>query len=168
MILYGRALGLGHAEAEDVLHDAFRALLALDHPPRQPHHYLVRTFRNRALNHRRGLFRRILREFESQRWFEPAPGESEAERTAMKGLAGLPPDQREVIVLKIWHRMTFETIADLLGLSPNTAAGRYRYGIQKLRALLAHSPHPHLPHELDEAPRNDPPWLGAANTVPET
>ena len=54
----------------------------------------------------------------------------------MKCLADLPQDQREVIVLKIWHRYTFEAIADLLEISPNTVAGRYRYGIQKLRACL--------------------------------
>jgi RNA polymerase sigma-70 factor (ECF subfamily) len=54
----------------------------------------------------------------------------------MHGLAGLPQDQREVIVLKIWHDHTFEEIGELLGISPNTAAGRYRYGLQKLKACL--------------------------------
>jgi hypothetical protein len=39
-------------------------------------------------------------------------------------------------VLKIWHRHTFEEIGGLLEISPNTAAGRYRYGLQKLRVLL--------------------------------
>jgi len=48
----------------------------------------------------------------------------------------LPPEQREVIVLKIWHEYTFEKIGELLELSPNTVAGRYRYGLQKLRACL--------------------------------
>ena len=54
----------------------------------------------------------------------------------MRCLAALPADQREAIVLKIWHEYTFEEIGKLLGLSPNTAAGRYRYGLQKLRACL--------------------------------
>ena len=54
----------------------------------------------------------------------------------MRGLAALPQDQREVIVLKIWHRHTFEEIGELLDISPNTVAGRYRYGLQKLRMLL--------------------------------
>ena len=54
----------------------------------------------------------------------------------MRGLAALPQDQREVIVLKIWHEHTFEEIGELLEISPNTAAGRYRYGLQKLRAFL--------------------------------
>ena len=70
------------------------------------------------------------------RWFERSPSESPAERTAMRGLAALPQEQREAIVLKIWHQHTFEEIGELLGISPNTAAGRYRYGLQKLRMFL--------------------------------
>jgi RNA polymerase sigma-70 factor (ECF subfamily) len=44
----------------------------------------------------------------------------------MEGLAALPPEQREAIVLQLWHRHTFGEIAEPLDLSPNTAAGRYR------------------------------------------
>lgn len=54
----------------------------------------------------------------------------------MRCLVKLPAEQREVIVLKIWHNYTFESIGELLDLSPNTVAGRYRYGLQKLRACL--------------------------------
>jgi len=54
----------------------------------------------------------------------------------MRALAVLPRAQREVIVLKIWHQYTFEEIGDLLEISPNTAAGRYRYGLQKLKLSL--------------------------------
>jgi RNA polymerase sigma-70 factor (ECF subfamily) len=74
---------------------------------------------------------------ESLRWFEKSPGETEAERAAMNCLAELPVEQREAIVLKIWHRFTFEEIGGLLGISPNTAAGRYRYGLQKIKNGLA-------------------------------
>ena len=136
LLLYGRALGLSHGEAEDVLQETFVALLQLAGAPDEPAHYAVRTFRHRALNYRRGLFRRLTRELESQRWFERAPGESGLERAAMRCLERLPADQREVIVLKIWHEYTFEQIGALLELSPNTVAGRYRYGIQKLRVCM--------------------------------
>ena len=54
----------------------------------------------------------------------------------LRGLAALPSCQREVIVLKIWHQFTFEEIGALLEISPNTAAGRYRYGLQKLKAFF--------------------------------
>lgn len=136
LILYGRALGLSHGEAEDVLQETFIALMRRAGVPEQPEHYCVRTFRNRALNYRRSLWRRLTRELESRRWFERAPGETAAEAEAMRALADLPQDQREVIVLKLWHEHTFEEIGELLDISPNTAAGRYRYGLQKLRVRL--------------------------------
>ena len=135
-MLYGRALGLSHSEAEDVLQETFVALLQRGQPPAQPDHYCVRSFRNRALNYRRSLWRRLARELESRRWFDRSQGETPQERAAMRSLAELPVEQREVIVLKIWHEYTFEEIGELLEISPNTVAGRYRYGLQKLRACL--------------------------------
>ena len=136
LILYGRALGLGHSEAEDVLQETFMALLKLEREPDNPLHYCIRGYRNKALNYRRGLLRRLAREFESARWFERDAEESPQERAAMQCLQRLPPEQREVIVLKIWHEHTFEEIGELLQLSPNTVAGRYRYGMEKLRHCL--------------------------------
>jgi RNA polymerase sigma-70 factor (ECF subfamily) len=136
LLLYGRALGLSHAEAEDVLQETFVALMQRPEPPSQPEHYGVRAFRNRALNYRRSFWRRLAREWESRRWFEPGGGESGAEVEAMRALQKLPTEQREVIVLKIWHEYTFEEIGELLGISPHTGAGRYRYGLQKLRTCL--------------------------------
>lgn len=136
LVLYGRALGLSHAESEDVLHETFVVLMRLEQCPNKPEHYCMRSFRNHALNYRRSLWRRLTRELESWRWFERSADETEAERQAMRCLAELPVDQREVIVLKIWHRRTFEEIGELLDISPNTAAGRYRYGLQKLKIRL--------------------------------
>jgi RNA polymerase sigma-70 factor (ECF subfamily) len=126
-------VGLGHGEAEDVLHETFLALMRRAESPALPERYCVRSFRNRALNYRRGLWRRLAREWEARSWFEPSSAESAAERQAMQCLTRLPREQREVIVLKIWHDYTFEEIGELLEISPNTAAGRYRYGLQKLR-----------------------------------
>jgi RNA polymerase sigma-70 factor, ECF subfamily len=136
LLLYGRALGLSHAEAEDVLQETFVALMAREQAPEQPEHYCVRSYRNRVLNYRRSVWRRLTRELESQRWFDRSPGETPAERAAMRALTRLPQEQREAIVLKIWHEHTFDEIGEVLGISPNTAAGRYRYGLQKLRAYL--------------------------------
>lgn len=136
LILYGRALGLSHGEAEDVLHSTFLALMQSSELPREPENYCVRSFRNRALNHKRTLWRRLTREIESVRWFEKLPEESPAERDAMRCLAELPVEQREVIVLKIWNQYTFEEIGGLLEVSPNTVAGRYRYGLQKIKSKL--------------------------------
>src|SRR5947208_7511014 len=93
LILYGRALGLSHSEAEDVLQETFVALMRATQAPDLPEHYCFRTFRNRAMNYRRGLWRRLKRELESSRWFEHSTSESPYERKAMKCLAELPPEQ---------------------------------------------------------------------------
>ena len=93
LILYGRALGLSHGEAEDVLQETFLALLRLTVRPEEPERYCVRSFRNAALNYRRSLWRRLTRELESCRWFERAADESASERAAMRCLAELPPAQ---------------------------------------------------------------------------
>lgn len=163
LILYGRALGLAHGEAEDVLQETFIALLRLSEWPDQPEHYCVRAYRNRALNHRRKLWNRLKHELESRRWFERAPAEAPWERAAMRCLAQLPVEQREVIVLKVWHRHTFEEIGDLLAISPNTAAGRYRYGLHKLRTCLkAYEPErPEFLRDADAVLDPSSPFAGA-------
>ena len=51
-------------------------------------------------------------------------------------LGELPEEQRAVVHLKLWEGLTFEEIAAALDLSPNTAASRYRYGLDKLRDRL--------------------------------
>ena len=161
LILYGRALGLSHGESEDVLQETFVTLMSLSGVPAKPEHYTVRCFRNRALNYRRSLWRRLTREWESLRWFERTPDESPEERAAMRCLAELPVDQREVIVLKVWHQCTFEEIGGLLEISPNTAAGRYRYGLQKMRFKLEG-----VLHERNE--REPVTWVASAPSISHT
>ncbi len=136
LILYGRALGLSHAEAEDVLQETFFSLLDREHLPVQAEYYCIRSFRNRTLNYKRSLWRRLTRELESRRWFEPGESADPSEQAAMHCLSQLPMEQREVIVLKIWNGCTFEAISELLEISPNTAAGRYRYGLRKIRSWM--------------------------------
>jgi len=51
-------------------------------------------------------------------------------------LGRLPLPQCEVIVMRIYRQKTFSEISGILGLSQNTVASRYRYGMEKLRTLL--------------------------------
>jgi len=51
-------------------------------------------------------------------------------------LGELPPEQRAVVHLKLWEGLTFEQISTALDIPANTAASRYRYGLDKLRDLL--------------------------------
>ena len=45
----------------------------------------------------------------------------------------LPAEQKEVVFLKVFDGMTFKEIGSVCDVSSNTAASRYRYGIEKLR-----------------------------------
>lgn len=51
-------------------------------------------------------------------------------------VALLPYEQREVVILRLRAGMKFREIAKLQAVSVNTVRGRYRYGIDKLRALV--------------------------------
>ncbi len=48
----------------------------------------------------------------------------------------LPDKQREVITLKIDGELTFAQIAQIMGVSVSTAASRYHYALEKLKASL--------------------------------
>jgi len=53
-----------------------------------------------------------------------------------RAFAGLPVEQREVVVLKVYDQMTFREIAEATRTRMNTVVSRYRYGIEKLRQAL--------------------------------
>jgi len=54
-----------------------------------------------------------------------------------RAMSQLPYEQREVIVLHLQSRMRFTQIAILRSVSVNTIRSQYRYGLNKLRALLS-------------------------------
>lgn len=62
----------------------------------------------------------------------PPPGAERLEGV----LRDLPPEQREVVSLKVDGGLTFAEIAGVLDISANTAASRYRYALERLRAAL--------------------------------
>ncbi len=64
------------------------------------------------------------------------PDEEEFRRSLSEALADLPTEQRSVVHLKLWEGLTFEAIADALEIPTNTAASRFRYGLDKLRERL--------------------------------
>jgi hypothetical protein len=62
--------------------------------------------------------------------------QQESREKVQEAVAKLPAEQAEVVVLKIWEQFTFAEIADLINESPNTAASRYRYALEKLARHL--------------------------------
>ncbi|MHC4726337.1 MAG: RNA polymerase sigma factor [Planctomycetota bacterium] len=62
--------------------------------------------------------------------------EREESARLLNTLTRLPYDQREVFVLHVQAGMKFKEIAKLQSVSIKTVISRYRYGIEKLQALL--------------------------------
>lgn len=48
----------------------------------------------------------------------------------------LPEDQKEVLQMRIYQDLSFKEIADLTGVSINTALGRMRYALMNLRKVI--------------------------------
>ena len=72
-------------------------------------------------------------------WFESDSSDDETRDQLEKSLKELPPKFAEVITMKIWGERTFAEIGEILGISQNTAASRYRYGLEALKRNLANA-----------------------------
>ena len=66
----------------------------------------------------------------------PDPDREFFRQSMEESLNGLPPDQQLAVQLRLWDGLSFAEMANVLGVSTNTAASRYRYGIDKLREAL--------------------------------
>jgi len=131
LLAYACSFLTGFASAEDVLHQVFERLLRGDiEIEGLPGPYLYRAVRNACLNQIRNRSRDVELD---DRWFEGPAGLKETGVLLQCALKELPEEQRQIIMLHIWGQLSFEESAAVLGISPNTAASRYRYGLSKLR-----------------------------------
>lgn len=60
----------------------------------------------------------------------------QVESDLLKLINELPDDQREVLEMRIYQDLSFKEIADLTGVSINTALGRMRYAVLNLRKII--------------------------------
>jgi RNA polymerase sigma-70 factor, ECF subfamily len=60
----------------------------------------------------------------------------ESKKSLMKHINELPPEQREVVMLRHYYEMSFKEIAELTDVSINTALGRMRYALINLRKMF--------------------------------
>jgi RNA polymerase sigma-70 factor (ECF subfamily) len=126
------------AGAEDVVHDAFcrlaEALQRQADVVTLP--YLTTIVRNECYSRLRR--RRRSPVVAAEPLLEPAAADAhEDERLLLEhALRTLPPEQREVVYLKVYEGLTFQEIGERCGISLNTAASRYRYALEALRRLL--------------------------------
>lgn len=134
---------LGSAEdAEDVLQEAFCRFARYDlrwRLVRNPRAFVFRVARNEASR----FLRRKLGRKEGEKMIASGragdfaaafAAPDEPALASLLRLAGeLPAGQREALYLRVFDGLTFKEIGAVCGVSANTAASRYRYGIEKLR-----------------------------------
>lgn len=119
------------ARQPDILHDA-----------REERAFLIRLAHNAAIDlmRRRGARQKYYDQLAEETlplFASPTnPDEAAFRDSLSRALAELPREQRSVVHLKLWGHMTFEEIGIALNIPFNTAASRYRYGLDKLRELL--------------------------------
>lgn len=137
LLLFASTMSGDRGRAQDALHQVFLKLIengslreAADKKA-----YLFACVRNAVLNDS-NLQRRNIPIEENSIWFIPPDRDYAAEQHLRRALDALPHEQREVIVLHVWGELTFSQIADLLNVSSNTVASRYRYALGKLRGSL--------------------------------
>lgn len=150
LLLFARQQTRSHQDAEDILQEAFLKLSqklqegSFEGSQEFWLGYIYTTLRRLAIDLGRRNDRRIRREEKSQTldeshnqeedpWFDTHAADEEMRKLLEEGLRLLPKKFSEIIVMKIWGERTFAEIGEVLGVSLNTAASRYRYGLQSLR-----------------------------------
>mgnify|MGYP000027827776 CR=1 FL=1 len=128
--------------AEDAVQQAFAKLAGMDDRAAHLasiHGYLRSAVRNECY---RMLARgrvRVRHELAASllETVDPDTDLAEHREAVGRALSRLPPEQREVVHMKVYEQMTFHQIAEELKVSINTAASRWRYAVEKLRVALA-------------------------------
>ena len=142
LVLFARRWSVDRAEAEDLVQEAFVRFWRTRNGVRDPLAYLYQTVRSAAIDAARSRQAREVREAtfaERQRksaQFVCASEYEERRQRIEAALAQLPPEQAEVVTLKIWSDLTFAQIAEVTSTPPRTVASRYRYALDNLRVVL--------------------------------
>lgn len=157
LLLFARQQARSFEDAEDILQDALVKLAQKvadgtfqgDEENWAP--YVYTTIRRLAIDTGRQQDRRKVREEKAhddvedgftpheatdKHWFTSAGEDSETQELLEEELKKLPEKFAEVIHLKIWGDLTFQQISETLGISINTVASRYRYGLDYLKKAL--------------------------------
>jgi RNA polymerase sigma-70 factor, ECF subfamily len=140
-LLFARQETRFEADAQDLVQEALVEAMQRKKEDGPPSPALVfATIHRRAIDWARHNQRRSQREVAAmgespEAWFDASPEERELGRLMQEALGRVPEIHREVVTLKVWGGLTFAEIAEVLEVSANTAASRYRYGLEALRKI---------------------------------
>jgi RNA polymerase sigma-70 factor, ECF subfamily len=145
LILLARQWLTRHADAEDVVQEAFVRFWRSRHRVTDPAPFLCACVKHLALDWQRNRNRQSRRDEAAARsesvTFFAGPLEHGERQTAIEeALRSLPESQREVLVMRIWGELSFPQIGSALQITDNTAKSRYRYALAKLSEQLAEEP----------------------------
>ena len=108
--------------------------------------WVMRIAHNLIIDHfRQNQRKRIFRHFEDFSFLSGIEdGSLDAEKYLIKQqtetrvkrlIEELPPDQQDVIIMRIYRDMTFKEISEEMGVNINTSLGRMRYALTNLRKI---------------------------------
>lgn len=157
--IYGYLLGMvrDRATASDLFQDTFLRVIAAMRKERASYErqgrwlaWVMRIARNAALDHARR--RKKWQDVDSQEedgysfWdrledeevmsLDMRVHEKDRRVWLERCIDRLPDEQREVLLLRHETDLTFREIADMTGVSINTALGRMRYGLLNLKKMM--------------------------------
>ncbi|MBI2478040.1 MAG: sigma-70 family RNA polymerase sigma factor, partial [Planctomycetia bacterium] len=106
----------------------------------EPAAWLFKTIRHRAMNLARGERRRSEHHHHASQlrneWFSDDESLGFSSEELQDALSRLPDLEREIVVARIWGELSFEQVADLVGISSSSAHRRYRGALQLLYEML--------------------------------
>lgn len=136
LIVFAASILGERSRAQDVVQQVFLRLV--ERPVERPENaraYLFSAVRNASMNELRSA-RRFAELNEGEHWFEAESGDVLRDHNLRRALWSLPEEQRQVMVMHTWGELTFAAIAEVLSISANTAASRYRYALERLREQM--------------------------------
>src|SRR5512140_871953 len=141
LLLFARQKTRSEADAQDLVQESVMEACSRQsdgRPPPLP--VVLATIHRRAIDLARRQDRRTGREQAAmdaspEWWLDTTVERRETQQILQNAMRQLPEIYREVITLKVWGGLTFAETADVLGIPANTAASRYRYGLEELRRL---------------------------------
>ena len=141
LLLFARQQARSEADAQDLVQEAVVEAMQRhgdSQPPPLP--LVFATIHRRAIDLARREDRRANREMAAfepmpEGWFDSSVEDRELKELIQGAMSRMSENFREVVTLKVWGGLTFAEIATTLGIPANTAASRYRYGIEELRRL---------------------------------
>jgi RNA polymerase sigma factor (sigma-70 family) len=141
---HGAALALYAAQwtdaADDCVQEALVELARQGAVPENLRAWLYRVVKHRALNAARGVRRRRERESRAAtdrlRTPEFAGAEREDVLAVVEAVHRLAPDERELVVMRIWGGLSYDEIATALSTSTSSAHRTFQRALEKLREIL--------------------------------